>query len=347
MSLDTTKKVTKITFDNVDFPINTKTPTGTFDVSENGKYNIADYELVDVHVESGGGSGPALSTDTSGTTATADSVLKGYVFHDKDGELSTGTIETMSGGTFTSNQKLNTANKYLTSDIIVNVPNGDTRIENDSMYRMRALDIVRVELGESSYLLLPKEAEYLEEQAIIDDVLKDHDLTLSNFIQYSTIGCANLLRDNLSAHQQYVSDYIPLDSLVNAVSRIGKDYTQPIKKVSGVSDTTVTPDKVRLGRLFYRSSGELDKGLIDSIVGRTVDVNQTIPTANKYVTSDIEICVPSDTNPNETLIELMSTDMVRYCLNDIGYADIPSIEEYEKQQMLVNDLIYNIQGVKI
>lgn len=60
-------------------------------------------------------------TDTNDANATVNDIVypkTAYV----NGEKVTGSIQSMSGGTYTSNQTISTSGKYMTGDIIVDVP---------------------------------------------------------------------------------------------------------------------------------------------------------------------------------------------------------------------------------
>ena len=285
--------------------------------------------------------------DTSDTTATPEDVISGYVFYDNEDVKTTGNVQSFSGGTYTTNQILNTANKYLTGDIIINVPDGNTRLENDSLYKMKSIDIMRFELEDVLYPDLPKDEEYLEQQTFIDGFLSDINSNITNFIDYSVIQCSEELFKTLKFKNLVPSKASTLDTLVNLVNNITYIDKEPLSSTVDTEDTTATANNVRLGRLFYNKDGNKTLGTIDSNVGRRVDINQTISTANKYITSDIEIFVPSgDKNVNETLNEMITTDIMRYNMGDVLYENLPTEEEYIAQQTEVNNLIYEIQGVK-
>lgn len=316
----------------------------TKEITENGIYKASNdgadgFSTVVVNVE-GSGEAP-VEKDTSATTATPDAVLRGYDFYDNSGEKQTGTIESIAGGVYTQNQVINTANKFVTSDIVVNIPNGDTRLENDSLYKMKSIDLMMCELGENKFTQLPSDEEYMEQQSQINALLDETNSNITNFVEYSVVECPKLLVQMLNLKNQYADKTLKLDVLSDLVFNIGLNNNNIVEKTSGVGDTTATQDEVLNGRAFYNSLGYLDNGKIDCMVGRGVDINQVIPTANKYLTSDIEVYVPSSTNPNETLKEMLTIDMMRYTLESHPFC---TIEEYETQQPYVNNLIYKIQG---
>lgn len=321
------------------------TPTGTLDIIANGNYDVTNYASANVNVEGG----VEIETDTSATTAKVGDVLNGYDFYDKTGTKVSGTIQSMSGGTYTTNQVLQTKGKYLTSDIIVDVQNGNTRLENDTLYKMKSIDMMRAELLETSYYVLPTESEYVEQMQDIDSFLSDINANVTNFVDYALIGCTNELSKLLKLKKMTPLATSTLDDLVSMSAQIGtREYDDEIVKTFGVSDSTVTADKVLLGRTFYDSNGDRAKGTIETVVGRRVDINQTISTANKYIAANIEIDIPSDEkNSNETLNEMITLDLVRYNLGNQSYSELPTISEYEEQQTYVNNLIYEIQGVQI
>ena len=62
-------------------------------------------------------------TSTSDATAEANDVRTGETFYSTAGTKLTGTIANYTpSGTITSNQTLGTANKYCTSDIVIDIP---------------------------------------------------------------------------------------------------------------------------------------------------------------------------------------------------------------------------------
>lgn len=295
---------------------------------------------------SGGGGGES-EIDTSDTTTTPEDVLEGFDFYNNKGIKTTGTIQTMSGGTFTANQILNTANKYLTDDIIINVPNGDTRLENDTIYKMKAVDTMMYELRDISLSEIPFESEYIEQQETINDIIDSTKFNVTNFINYITTTCIDELKNNLNFKNQYCKYTQNLDSLISQTSNIGifgsKQYLESTAPLTGV---TATADKVLLGRLFYDPNGNAAFGNITSIIGRDIDINQTLPTTGKYLTDDINIQVASGgKDTNETLKEIIAMDNLLYNLRFMANQYITS-EEYLQQQEFINDTIYEIQGVE-
>lgn len=319
------------------------TPTGTLSIVENGVYNVTNYANANVQVS--GGETPVM--DTSATTATINTVLSSYDFYNASGTKVTGAVQSMAGGTYTSNQILQTAGKYLTGDIVINVPDGDTRLENDTLYRMKALDFMLFELGDVLLPDLPSDAEYLEQQTYINNVMSEIDANVTNFADYATNMCVDFLIENLKLEGIPANRTMTLDTLVNLVTNAGLNMKEPLDHSSGVADTTATANKVFEGRLFYGADGNLTQGTIPGRVGRVTDINQTIPTANKFLTDDIEIQVPAGgTDPNETMKEMIAVDLMRYNLGDCLYPDLPTAEEYVEQQTYVNNLIYEIMGVQ-
>ena len=119
-----------------------------------------------------------------------------------------------------------------------------------------------------------------------------------------------------------------------------------MKSTAPLTGVTATADKVLLGRLFYDSNGNATFGNITSIIGRDIDINQTLPTAGKYLTDDINILVPSGgKDTNETLKEIIAMDNLLYNLRFMTNQHITS-EEYLQQQEFINNTIYEIQGVE-
>ena len=293
------------------------------------------------------GGGIVQELDTSDTTTTTEDVLSGYSFYDKDGKLVSGTIESMAGGTFTSNQILNTKGKYLTDDIVVNVSGGDTREENDTMAKLKSIDTIMYELRDISLSEIPRESEYIEQQEIINNTIDTTKFNVTNFINYITTTCIDELKHNLNFKNQSCRYTQYLDSLIGQISNIGifgsKQYLESTAPLTGV---TATADKVLLGRLFYDSNGNATFGNITSIIGRDVDINQTLPTAGKYLTDDINILVSSGgKDTNETLKEIIAMDNLLYNLRFMANQYITS-EEYLQQQEFINNTIYEIQGVE-
>lgn len=293
------------------------------------------------------GGGVVSELDTSDTTTTAEDVLSGYSFYDKDGKLVSGTIETMAGGTFTSNQVLNTKGKYLTDNIVVNVSGGDTREENDTLAKLKSIDTIMYELRDLSLSEMPRESEYIEQQEIINNIIDTTKFNVTNFINYITTTCIDELKHNLNFKNQYCRYTQNLDSLIGQTSNIGifgsKQYLKSTTSLTGV---TATADKVLLGRLFYDSNGNATFGNITSIIGRDIDINQTLPTAGKYLTDNINILVSSGgKDTNETLKEMIAMDNLLYNLRFIANQYITS-EEYLQQQEFINNTIYEIQGVE-
>lgn len=80
-------------------------------INTNKKIKKVSYNQVDI----------PSGVDVSNVTATRNDVLPSKKFIDSNGNIHTGQIQTMAGGTKTSNQTISTANKYLTSDIVINV----------------------------------------------------------------------------------------------------------------------------------------------------------------------------------------------------------------------------------
>ena len=285
--------------------------------------------------------------DTSDTTTTPEDVLSGYDFYDKDGQLVSGTIETMAGGTFTSNQILNTKGKYLTDDIIVKVSGGDTREENDTMAKMKSIDFMMYEMRSISLSEIPFQEEYEEQQALINEIIDSSKFNVTNFINYVTVNCLDAMKKNLRFKEQTPVSYIPyIDSVFGQVSDIMGFGTKNKKQKTLPSNTTAEQDKVLLGRMFYNKDGDATYGSISSIFGREVDINQTLLTAGKYLEGDINIKVPvNGKNPNETFNEIVSFDNLLYNLRFIAN-QYTKEEDYLEQQEHINNLIYNIQGVK-
>ena len=293
------------------------------------------------------GGGIVQELDTSDTTTTTEDVLSGYSFYDKDGQLVSGTIETMAGGTFTSNQVLNTKGKYLTDDIVVNVSGGDTREENDTLAKLKSIDTIMYELRDLSLSEIPRESEYIEQQEIINNIIDTTKFNVTNFINYITTTCVDELKHNLNFKNQHCRYTQYLDSLIGQTSNIGifgsKQYLKSTAPLTGV---TATADKVLLGRLFYDSNGNATFGNITSIIGRDIDINQTLPTAGKYLTDNINILVSSGgKDTNETLKEIIAMDNLLYNLRFMVNQYITS-EEYLQQQEFINNTIYEIQGVE-
>ena len=293
------------------------------------------------------GGGIVQELDTSDTTTTTEDVLSGYSFYNKDGKLVSGTIESMAGGTFTSNQILNTKGKYLTDDIVVNVSGGDTREENDTLAKLKSIDTIMYELRGISLSEIPRESEYIEQQEIINNIIDTTKFNVTNFINYITTTCVDELKHNLNFKNQQCRHTQNLDSLIGQTSNIGifgsKQYLESTAPLTGV---TATADKVLLGRLFYNSNGNATFGNITSIIGRDIDINQTLPTAGKYLTDDINILVPAGgKDTNETLKEIIAMDNLLYNLRFMANQYITS-EEYLQQQEFINNTIYEIQGVE-
>ena len=293
------------------------------------------------------GGGIVQELDTSDTTTTTEDVLSGYSFYNKDGQLVSGTIESMAGGTFTSNQILNTKGKYLTDDIVVNVSGGDTREENDTMAKLKSIDTIMYELRDITLSEIPRESEYIEQQEIINNIIDTTKFNVTNFINYITTTCIDELKHNLNFKNQHCRHTQNLDSLIGQISNIGifgsKQYLELTAPLTGV---TATADKVLLGRLFYDSTGNATFGNITSIIGRDVDINQTLPTAGKYLTDNINILVSSGgKDTNETLKEIIAMDNLLYNLRFMANQYITS-EEYLQQQEFINNTIYEIQGVE-
>lgn len=286
--------------------------------------------------------------DTSATSASSDSVLDGYDFYNSEYVIETGNIKSMSGGTYTSNQILNTAGKYLTSDIIINVAGGDTREENDTMAKMKSIDFMREELGESTFVERVTEEEYAEQQEFVEELLSCTKSNFTDFVDYTTMNCVNELHKILDFFNIIAPESFTLDQLIALTPIIRIADVEIVEKTGGTQNTTATPDKVKNGRLFYDASGDLVYGSIDVITGRRIGTNQVIPTKNKFVEDDFEISVPANgKNPNETFNEIKTLEMLRYCLGNLSYESIVTDEEYLEQQIYVNDLIYEIQGVRI
>lgn len=293
------------------------------------------------------GGGVVSELDTSDTTTTTEDVLSGYSFYDKDEKLVSGTIETMAGGTFTSNQVLNTKGKYLTDDIVVNISGGDTREENDALYKMKSVDFMRGELGDEYPISLPSDADYEEQQIFINDNIIDSNSNITNFSEYAMINCADELYKNLKFKDLSPLKTMTLDVLVNMLNNISYSDKEPLENTVNTSQTSATADKVRNGRLFYDKNGNKTLGIINTLVGKRVDINQIIPTANKYITDNIEIDIKAaGKNINETFNEMKSLDRIMYNLGDVNYNDLPTDNEYSEQQTYVNNLIYEIQGVQ-
>ena len=166
------------------------------------------------------GGGVVSELDTSDTTTTTEDVLSGYSFYDKDGKLVSGTIETMAGGTFTSNQVLNTKGKYLTDDIVVNVSGGDTREENDTLAKLKSVDFMRGELGDEYPISLPSDADYEEQQIFINDNIIDSNSNITNFSEYAIINCVDELYKNLKFKDLSPLKTMTLDVLVNMLNNI-------------------------------------------------------------------------------------------------------------------------------
>ena len=169
-------------------------PSGTLEIITNGTYDVTNYALANVNVEGGA----ELELDTSDTTTTTEDVLSGYSFYNKDGQLVSGTIESMAGGTFTSNQILNTKGKYLTDDIVVNISGGDTREENDTLAKLKSIDTIMYELRDIALSEIPRESEYIEQQEIINNIIDTTKFNVTNFINYITTTCIDELKHNSS-----------------------------------------------------------------------------------------------------------------------------------------------------
>lgn len=315
--------------------------------AKKGTTNLINPQDFSAEIASISGGGIVQELDTSDTTTTTEDVLSGYSFYDKDGKLVSGTIETMAGGTFTSNQVLNTKGKYLTDDIVVNVSGGDTREENDTLAKLKSIDTIMYELRDISLSEIPRESEYIEQQEIINNTIDTTKFNVTNFINYITTTCVDELKHNLNFKNQSCRHTQYLDSLIGQISNIGifgsKQYLESTAPLTGV---TATADKVLLGRLFYDTNGNATFGNITSIIGRDVDINQTLPTAGKYLTDDINILVSSGgKDTNETLKEIISMDNLLYNLRFMANQHITS-EEYLQQQEFINNTIYEIQGVE-
>ena len=241
----------------------------------------------------------------------------------------------------------NNYGKYLTEDIVVNVSGGGTREENDTLAKLKSIDTIMYELRDITLSEIPRESEYIEQQEIINNIIDTTKFNVTNFINYITTTCIDELKHNLNFKNQHCRYTQYLDSLIGQTSNIGifgsKQYLKSTAPLTGV---TATADKVLLGRLFYNSSGNATFGNITSIIGRDIDINQTLPTAGKYLTDNINILVSSGgKDTNETLKEIIAMDNLLYNLRFMVNQYITS-EEYLQQQEFINNTIYEIQGVE-
>ena len=206
---------------------------------------------------------------------------------------------------------------------------------------------MRGELGDEYPISLPSGADYEEQQIFINDNIIDSNSNITNFSEYAIINCADELYKNLKFKDLSPLKTMTLDVLVNMLNNISYSDKEPLENTVNTSQTSATADKVRNGRLFYDKNGNKTLGIINTLVGKRVDINQIIPTANKYVTDNIEIDIKvAGKNTNETFNEMKSLDRIMYNLGDVNYNDLPTDNEYSEQQTYVNNLIYEIQGVQ-
>lgn len=120
MSIDTSKKITKITYNGVEIPLDGMTPTGTIEITENGTHDVTEYASANVNVPIPDGyiqpNGNLDVTENGDYDVTqyasvsvniSDSPLEdGFVTHTLAGDYSNNRVTTVGYGTFYNNTVL-------------------------------------------------------------------------------------------------------------------------------------------------------------------------------------------------------------------------------------------------
>lgn len=196
--------------------------------------------------------------DTSSATATENDILLNKTSFGPDGKI-IGKIPSMAGGVYNTNQTINTSGKYLTSNIVINVP--PSGIDTSDANALPE----NLELGTTAYVNGKKV------EGIVPKVQNIFEKCI-----------------NPPSVENEILRAVVDPALSESGTVIASEAAIPLMFFGEAS-----PSQVLSGATFTSLAGFNEVGTIPEISGGTYTSNQTISTAGKYLTSDIIINVPS------------------------------------------------------
>lgn len=226
-------------------------------------------------------------------------MLAPYTAYSK-GVKYTGSIQSMNGGTYTVNQTVPTKGKYLTSDIIVNVPasgitpSGTIDITTNGIHNVTNYANANVNVPSSEPVLHDKT---ITPSETIQTVFYDNGYDgLSNVTvnaiskTYVGSGIARKSSADLTTNGAIVS--VPSGYYANAVNKSVATATQSTPTID-VSNTGLI-SAVSIQNTGYVTGGtKTGTKQLATQAGEVVTSNKVLSTKGKYMTGDIVINVPT------------------------------------------------------